>query len=204
MAYFRYQGFSRYTAKTGILLLSVVTSLLLPSWLAAEDEKTAEPDCGKAEIRYLDDPSLSRGERLVLMEKAFYDSINRFEACELTSQSASSGANSGGGDNGGGAEQSDGLSANSTTASQDLQGTDPALEMPPPMAEQSKQNDDADTMDSSASAGNGAIPEDIPSADNDDAVAAQIRLAAESETDPEIRQKLWNEYRKYKGLDSVE
>ena len=47
---------------------------------------------------------------------------------------------------------------------------------------------------------NGAVPEDIPPADNDSAFEAQIRIAAENETDPEIREKLWNEYRKYKGL----
>jgi tRNA splicing ligase len=47
---------------------------------------------------------------------------------------------------------------------------------------------------------NGELPEDIPSAKNDDALAAQIRYAAENETDPIKRKQLWNEYRKYKGL----
>jgi hypothetical protein len=31
-------------------------------------------------------------------------------------------------------------------------------------------------------------------------IAAQIRLAAEIEKDPIKKEKLWNEYRKYKGL----
>ncbi|NOR24473.1 MAG: hypothetical protein GQ542_08790 [Desulforhopalus sp.] len=47
---------------------------------------------------------------------------------------------------------------------------------------------------------NGKLPEDIPSAQNDDALAAQIRYAAENETDPVKSKQLWNEYRKYKGL----
>lgn len=47
---------------------------------------------------------------------------------------------------------------------------------------------------------NGKLPEDIPTAQNDDALAAQIRYAAENETDPVKREQLWNEYRKYKGL----
>ncbi len=47
---------------------------------------------------------------------------------------------------------------------------------------------------------NGKLPEDIPSAANDDALAAQIRYAAENETDPLKQKQLWNEYRKYKGL----
>ena len=41
-------------------------------------------------------------------------------------------------------------------------------------------------------------PDDIPSGQNDDVVARQLREAAESETDPELREKLWEEYRKYK------
>ncbi|HSG92529.1 MAG TPA: hypothetical protein VK999_02365 [Methylotenera sp.] len=200
-------GYSGYqTLKSSSLWLSLTILLLLPLMLVADDEKTAEPDCGQADIRYRDDPSLSRAERIVLMEKAFYDSINRFEACELANQSASSSANNSGGGSGddGDGAQSDGLSEKSATASQDMQGTDPALEIPPPMAEQALQDSESGTTQSPASARNGAIPEDIPAANNDDAIAAQIRLAAESETDPEIREKLWNEYRKYKGLKVVE
>jgi hypothetical protein len=42
------------------------------------------------------------------------------------------------------------------------------------------------------------IPEDIPDGSDDDVVARQIREAAMAETDPELREKLWEEYRKYK------
>jgi hypothetical protein len=44
------------------------------------------------------------------------------------------------------------------------------------------------------------IPEDIPNGDDDDVVARQLREAAMSEPDPELREKLWDEYRKYTGL----
>ncbi|WP_147301075.1 hypothetical protein [Aestuariispira insulae] len=50
---------------------------------------------------------------------------------------------------------------------------------------------------------NGKIPDDIPSADNDSVLEAQIRKAAEAETDPVVQKRLWNEYRKYKGLPQV-
>ncbi|MCW8196131.1 hypothetical protein F6455_15165 [Proteobacteria bacterium 005FR1] len=43
-----------------------------------------------------------------------------------------------------------------------------------------------------------APPPDIPSGDDDDVVARQIREAAMYEDDPELREKLWEEYRKYK------
>jgi hypothetical protein len=41
-------------------------------------------------------------------------------------------------------------------------------------------------------------PPDIPDGSDDDVVARQLREAAQSEPDPELRDKLWDEYRKYK------
>ena len=43
-------------------------------------------------------------------------------------------------------------------------------------------------------------PEDIPDGNDDDVVARQLREAAMREPDPAVREKLWDEYRKYKGI----
>ncbi|WP_193164961.1 hypothetical protein [Microbulbifer hainanensis] len=43
------------------------------------------------------------------------------------------------------------------------------------------------------------VPADIPNGNDDDVVARQIREAAMRESDPELREKLWAEYRKYKN-----
>ncbi len=43
-------------------------------------------------------------------------------------------------------------------------------------------------------------PEDIPSGRDDDVVARQIREAAMTEPDPELREALWDEYRNYTGI----
>jgi len=43
------------------------------------------------------------------------------------------------------------------------------------------------------------IPDDIPDGSDDDVVARQLREAAEMEKDPELREKLWDEYRRYKN-----
>ena len=43
-------------------------------------------------------------------------------------------------------------------------------------------------------------PADIPSGNDDDVVARQLREAAMSEPDPALRERLWNEYRTYTGL----
>ena len=51
---------------------------------------------------------------------------------------------------------------------------------------------------------NGIIPEDIPQDDNDSVLEQQIKLAAKNEKDPEKKKRLWNEYRKYKGLPQKE
>ena len=51
---------------------------------------------------------------------------------------------------------------------------------------------------SAGGAAAGAVPDDIPSAQGDDIVAQQLREAATAEQDPSLREKLWEEYRKYK------
>ena len=44
-----------------------------------------------------------------------------------------------------------------------------------------------------------SAPADIPDGSNDDIIARQLREAAEKETDPELKKKLWDEYRRYKS-----
>lgn len=51
---------------------------------------------------------------------------------------------------------------------------------------------------SSGSGRRGGVPRDIPDGDDDDVVARQLREAAEKETSPELKEKLWEEYRRYK------
>jgi hypothetical protein len=46
--------------------------------------------------------------------------------------------------------------------------------------------------------GPNTAPKNIPDGRDDDVIARQIREAAEKETDPELRDKLWKEYIEYK------
>ncbi len=46
--------------------------------------------------------------------------------------------------------------------------------------------------------GPNTVPSDIPDGRDDDIVARQLREAAMKETDPELRERLWEEYRQYK------
>ncbi|MBT4492111.1 MAG: hypothetical protein HOC70_02635 [Gammaproteobacteria bacterium] len=68
----------------------------------------------------------------------------------------------------------------------------------PQVIEQGRMPEGADL----ASADNEAqplIPEDVPDPQGDDIVAQQLREAAIAETNPELRNKLWEEYKRYKA-----
>ena len=43
------------------------------------------------------------------------------------------------------------------------------------------------------------VPDDVPDPQGDDIVAQQLREAAIAETDPDLRDKLWDEYKRYKA-----
>ena len=47
-------------------------------------------------------------------------------------------------------------------------------------------------------------PDDIPSGRDDDVVARQLREAAMTEPDPELREALWDEYRRYTGIGETD
>jgi hypothetical protein len=49
-----------------------------------------------------------------------------------------------------------------------------------------------------ASQGDPRVPKDVGDGRDDDVVARQLREAAMKEEDPELREKLWDEYREYK------
>jgi hypothetical protein len=49
-----------------------------------------------------------------------------------------------------------------------------------------------------AASGNGFTPREVRDGNDDDIVSRRLRKAAEQETDPELREKLWKEYADYK------
>jgi hypothetical protein len=58
--------------------------------------------------------------------------------------------------------------------------------------------DRAGGSNSGAASGTGATAQNIPDGSDDDIVARRLRKAAEQETDPELKDKLWKEYIEYK------
>jgi hypothetical protein len=178
---------------------------------------SSSDDCTEININYKLDGNLTREEAISRMDEAFYESLSKFDACQTSQSGASGSASASSGDPGGsggldGSEGSGGESSNGagSVASPDLSGTSTSIaDDSSTTATTSKDGDISTTLSAKgkeriiqrgAQAGSGKLPEDIPSADNDSVLEAQIRQAAMNETDPETKKKLWNEYRKYKGL----
>lgn len=185
---------------------------IFQSLVSAEGSIEESIDCTDVKVDYVDNPNLTREERLRLMDKAFFESLNRFERCQAAKEQTKA-AVSGGGDYQGFEEdggETGSTSGGGSMASSTMSGTEQPPEYPPaegfeilePKPLQSSQ----DIKEAGSKTGgelrqaNGKTPDDIPPAKNDDALAAQIRYAAENEPDPVKSRQLWNEYRKYKGL----
>lgn len=209
------------------IFLAIFLIVITPQTFAVESLGTAI-DCSNVKVDYTNNPDWTHNERVEAMDKAFFESVNRFELCNLSNSANHSGSSSKGGgqaSNDGSAEgngeskgegkgeaeseregEGDGNESRSSSASSTMTGTEKQTEVD----ENGKSDDYATNESASKEAakqnagyqGNGASPKDIPNADNDDVIASQIRVAAEIEKDPVKKKKLWNEYRKYKGLST--
>lgn len=184
----------------------------------ADGRPAGTVDCTQVTVDFTDDPALTAHEKIQRMDQALMRSLAKYEACQNARASAG-GAGGGGGRAGeGGMTGSEGdvgtagatggaAGRAGSLASTDMTGTEPPPPVPPASELAAPQGDIGDEAATASAtdrqpqaAGNGKIPDDIPPADNDSALEAQIRQAAMNEPDPEVRAQLWNEYRKYKGL----
>ena len=187
------------------IIVGIYSLMLLPV-ISYSAELSKTRDCTVIEVEPEVDPNLTTQENIQRLTEQFFESVNTVQHCEPPSDSAAGGG------------------AGGATASSDLSGSEALIsEVPQAVSESTSDaelssiqedidkalgNSSGSTSDevgASASAemkegNNGALPDDIPPADNDSVFEAQIRAAAENETDPEVKKKLWNEYRKYKGL----
>lgn len=174
---------------------SVVCHLFfLQSLTTAQVNLGEDIDCTDVRIHFADAPNLTQEERLRLMDQALSDSLNKFEFCQSIKESnEASGSTSSGAGAGNGTPNS--------IASAVLSGTDsPSTDQDPSAQMSQTKHDSSSPPDGEFTGANGKLPEDIPTAANDDVLAAQIRYAAENEKDPTKKKLLWDEYRKYKGL----
>lgn len=206
-----------------VSVLALTVMLGSPAWAQGtpqgEPAAGARHDCSDTSVEYDDESGLTREERIARMDRALTRSLNRFEDCQQTGSASASGGLSGGGGSGDGGdgdagEASGGVSSRATSdiAGDEGQDSASASEAPNPQTPEARaagdiegdETDEAPVRAASRTADNGKVPEDIPPADNDSVLEAQIRQAAIDETDPELKKRLWNEYRRYKGLPQVD
>jgi hypothetical protein len=192
----------------GVFIISVMVCY---STFSVADSADDKPGCSTTGIDYVDQADMTRAERIAEMDQAFLESVHRFDDCTLSKQEPSSDSDLTGESGSSGSSESiagneedskGGQSGYESTASDEMSGTESEST---PVADMGTESVSAEDLDDkpvtfNSASDNGAVPEDIPDANNDDVVAAQIRTAAEIETDPEKKEKLWNEYRRYKGL----
>ncbi len=144
------------------------------------------------------DSSLSEFDALILREQEILE--QRRESSAAAGGGAGAGTAEVGGGSGGaeggeeGAEGGDGAGATS-----EARGTGGSSDKP--SGEEVESGEGAPIEGSEAETGevsNGRIPPDVGDGSDDDIVARQLREAAMKEEDPDLREKLWDEYRAYK------
>lgn len=180
-------------------LLPLTLLLFFTTTFTLETSITEEIDCSDITIE-LDTDANDVVEKLRKMDDAFYDSLSQFEQCSENSSASSSSA----------AKAAEGASSAANLPSKGISGTENSLKNNLNGRPTSLVSDPAGVANSEISAqtiesqnkinDNGKLPEDIPLMDNDSIVEVQLRDAAIAETDLQKKKKLWNEYRRYKGL----
>ncbi len=161
-------------------------------------------DCTTIAVDYQDDPFLTRAEKLARMDEAFSRSLEEFDACRAVSSPAAVSTSVAAGQVAPEADATLGGDPVRAVASSEIAGTEaPAArsESAPSTLPTAGDIPVAKTVvgrEQGILLPNGRGPEDIPAADNDSILAAQIRQAAMREADPEKQKRLWEEYRRYK------
>ena len=175
---------------------NIYVIIILSSPVLAAEPISMATDCTDLEVQADIDPELSKDENLQRLSDIFYQSLNTVTHCEASNNSASGAQSS--------TEKTDAM--DSVPAS-DISGTEPVESLSESSADQISEADTSEYDERDMAKSNTELsdamakaPDDIPPADNDSIFEKQIREAAENETDPEVRARLWNEYRKYKGL----
>ena len=148
-------------------------------------------------------PGQTRSERVAAIDAELQASVAEFdgllqrEQLELERTARNPGSQGGGAAGSGqgnqASEGNQGSESEQAASRGDVFGEVPEEQAPPGEGDGSR-----GTVGPPESGPGATIPDDVPEAQDDDIVARQLREAAENETDPELRERLWEEYRRYK------
>ncbi|HSF19111.1 MAG TPA: hypothetical protein VLK65_26530 [Vicinamibacteria bacterium] len=143
------------------------------------------------------DESLREFDKLILREQEILEERHEASAAEAAANAEGEGSAGGGGSGGDGDRGDDGSLEGTAEAGGEESpgGTGGSPDSP----EYDETGAPTDSSDATAETRNGRVPPDVGDGSDDDIVARQLREAAMSEDDPELREKLWDEYRSYKA-----
>ncbi|MCZ6525781.1 MAG: hypothetical protein O6928_04380 [Gammaproteobacteria bacterium] len=147
--------------------------------------------------------AMTEAERVMLLESQLNEKLSQFDGMilskrdDLTQKDNELGSQSGvyaaGGAGFDGADETQAAPPLTTMAKRDSNASGSGQLPNAPASNRSGEFEHTNTQ--------AAIPSDIQDGRDDDVVAKQLREAATKETDPVLRKKLWDEYRKYtKGV----
>lgn len=183
---------------------------------AAAGDSGPEPGCSAHAgapppvLAYPDEQT--EAERVRALDRQLGGSLSEFDELLLREMEEVAAARSGSPDGGGAGAEGGGAGASGAAGGQQAEsgegdtrttaarppaagtGRDQDLEKPPQTTQKEGSEKDGGTPRTAV-----VKRDPVPGAADDDIVARQLREAAESETDPELRAKLWEEYRRYKG-----
>ncbi|MEM9385439.1 MAG: hypothetical protein AAGA68_10290 [Pseudomonadota bacterium] len=196
--------------------LTLALGLTLGAYLAQAQQAGDAYECTDIELEYYDPTYPYTEQELIALRSQELDrTLGELSYCREQAGEGDGGDGGGAGGAGGGGSASAGGSSGGPIPSS-ITGTEPRI-LPALSARPSRQGRETrraidqeqieltnpppprDQQQAPSSGDSGAPPERIRRVDNDDAVAAQIRKAAEAETDPARKQALWNEYYRYTG-----
>ena len=169
--------------------------------LGTESGQPGDQGEGEAQVSYPGDRSGSSGSSGSELDQALDDSIAIFEGRILDARNDALGSTPPPTS----AENVPGLVVLNRSGLEQGSGTfeenndeqlDPGV---PEVAERGRMPDGNERTKTAIDGATPPVPEDIPSPQGDDIVAQQLREAAAAETDPNLRAKLWDEYKKYKA-----
>jgi hypothetical protein len=127
---------------------------------------------------------------------ADFDQLLLEEARRARTRGASGGAGVPGGSGGGAAAEGRSKGGSAGSKAPDVARSGSGSGTPPGSA--GEPGSPGGRIEGSAPGATAARPPDVGDGADDDVVARQIRSLAESESDPALKEKLWDEYRRYK------
>ena len=145
---------------------------------------------------------MTEAEQNAAWDEQFYGSLGEFdkrlskEQAEIEKQRSAAASNGGGGTQGSGTGPGAG---GSSGVPQEVAGSETGADGAGGNAGQAPPGPAGGAGSPNAGGPKFPAPEGTPSGSDDDVVARQLREAAESEKDPALRERLWQEYRKYKS-----